>query len=160
MQPQCSYSTTSQEQRSFSPFVTIDVPFAKTKPILLLVPFSQTKLVVSLTKPEPILASPFPQPKRILARPFPQPECILARPFAQPEPILPGTLAQPESILLLVAFPEPKAILAIPFAKTEGVTPFSWPERTKHLLRDLPLLLRISSKQLKRARKKSDSVAV
>ena len=141
--------TSFRARCSFSPIVTIDVPFAKTKPILLLVPFSQTKLVVSLTKPEPILASPFPQPER-----------KLTRPFAQPEPILTGTFAQAKAILLLDAFPEPKAVLAIPFAKTEGVTPFSWPERTKHLLRDLPLLLRISSKQLKRARKKSDSVAV
>ena len=122
MQPQCSYSTTSQEQRSFSPFVTIDVPFAKTKPILLLVSFSKTKLVASLPKSEPILAGS----------------------FAQPEPILPGTLAQAEAKLLLVAFPEPKAVLAIPFAKTKGVTPFSWPERTKHLLGDLPLLRRSS----------------
>ena len=133
--------TSFRARYSFSPIVTIDVPFAKTKPILLLVPFSQTKLVVSLAKPEPILAGPFAQP-----------ECILTRPFAQPEPILPGTFAQAESILLLVAFPEPKAVLTIPFAKTKGVTPFSWPERTKHLLRDLTLLRR-SSKQLKRATK-------
>ena len=38
----------------FSPLVTIDVPFAKTKPILLTIPLSQTKLVVSLANPHSI----------------------------------------------------------------------------------------------------------
>ena len=99
-----------EQNHSFSPFVTIDVPFAKTKPILLLVPFSQqTKLVqgvpvVSLAQPEPILPSTFAQPESILASPF----------------------AQAEAKLLLIAFPEPKAVLVIPFAKTKCVTPLSW----------------------------------
>ena len=96
-----------EQNHSFSPFVTIDVPFAKTKPILLLVPFSQqTKLVqgVSLAQSEPILPSTFAQPESILASPF----------------------AQAEAKLLLIAFPEPKAVLVIPFAKTKCVTPLSW----------------------------------
>ena len=98
--------------------MTVDFPFSKTKPILLTVPLSQTKLVVSLAKPKSILASP----------------------FAQPESKLASTLAQAEAKLLLIAFPEPEAKLAIPFAKTKGVTSFSWTKRTKHLLRDLPFL--------------------
>ena len=132
-----------EQNHLFSPFVTIDVPFAKTKPILLLVPFShQTILVqgvsvVSLAQPESILPSTFAQPKSILASPF----------------------SQAKAKLLLIAFPEPKAVLVIPFAKTKGVTPLSWPERTKHLLGDLSLL-RISSEHLKKRTKLSFCVRV